>query len=398
VTVPAALDSLPRIVPAVPRDVQRVLQGLATLGGIVFLVGIYFAPERTWANLLVATCYFLGLGLAALFFVAVAYLSKAAWTTVFRRVPEAMAMTIPAGALLFAVTALGAKTIYEWTHQDLVAENALLADKSGWLNLPFFLARAAIYLVIWIIAARIIVKTSRAQDVDGSMSHTRRNMKSSAIFMVVFAITFLGASFDWLMSVQPEWYSTIFGWYNFSGSFVAGLAAMTIIVIVLRRAGSFRGLITDHHLHDLGKYCFAFSTFWAYLWFSQFMLIWYANIPEETSFYVRQMSGGWLSLFLLNFGLNWVIPFLTLMPRAAKRSEGVLLKVCTVLLIGHWLDLYLMVLPAKSGATPPFGIWEIGIIVGAGAVFALLVFHFLRQANLIPVKDPTLERSLQHHI
>lgn len=397
-TVQVAMDSLPRIVPAVSPQVQRVLQGLAVLGGIVFLVGIYFAPERAWANLLVATCYFLGLGLAALFFVAVAYLSKAAWTTVFRRVPEAMAMTIPAGALLFAVTALGAKTIYEWTHQDLVAENGLLADKSGWLNLPFFLVRAALYLAIWIIAARIIVKTSRAQDVDGSMSHTRRNVKSSAIFMVVFALTFLGASFDWLMSVQPEWYSTIFGWYNFSGSFVAGLAAMTIIIIILRRAGSFRGLITDHHLHDLGKYCFAFSTFWAYLWFSQFMLIWYANIPEETSFYVRQMSGGWLSLFLLNFGLNWVIPFLTLMPRAAKRSEGVLLKVCTVLLIGHWLDLYLMVLPAKSGATPPFGIWEIGIIVGAGAVFALLVFRFLRQANLIPVKDPTLERSLQHHI
>jgi hypothetical protein len=242
------------------------------------------------------------------------------------------------------------------------------------------------------------VKTSRAQDIDGDVAHSYRNAKLSAIFMIALALTFLGATFDWLMSVQPEWYSTIFGWYNFAGSFVSGLAAMTVIVIVLRRAGAFRGLITEHHLHDLGKYCFAFSTFWAYLWLSQYILIWYSNIPEETSFYARQMSGGWLSLFLLNLALNWIIPFLTLMPRAAKRSEGVLLKVCAVLLVGHWLDLYLIVLPTKSGATPPFGIWEAGIFIGALALFFLWVFRSLGRAELVPLKDPTLARSLRHHV
>jgi hypothetical protein len=179
---------------------------------------------------------------------------------------------------------------------------------------------------------------------------------------------------------------------------VSGLAAITIVAVILRRSGALRNMITEHHLHDLGKYCFAFSTFWGYLWFCQYMLIWYSNIPEETSFYARQMSGGWMSLFVLNFALNWIIPFLALMPRAAKRSEGVLLKVCTVLLVGRWLDLYLIVMPSKSGATPPFGIWEIGIFAGTLAFFFLWVFRALNQAALVPLKDPTLERSLHHHI
>jgi hypothetical protein len=371
---------------------------LILLGGATFVIGIFLAPERAWTNFLIATNYLLGLGLAGLFFVAIMYVSKASWTTAFRRVPEAMAMIIPVGAVLFAILAFGTTHIYEWTHQEAMEHNPMLAAKSGWLNLPFFLIRAAVYLCVWVVFALHIVKTSRAQDADGKIEHTVKNVRKSAIFIVLFAVTFLGATFDWIMSVQPEWYSTIFGWYNFAGIFVSGLAAMTVLVIILRRAGAFRGAITEHHLHDLGKYCFAFSTFWAYLWFSQYMLIWYANIPEETAFYVKQMEGGWLSLFLLNFGLNWVIPFLTLLPRAAKRSEGILLKVCAVLLVGRWLDLYLMIMPAKGGATPPFGIWEIGTLMGVVALFFYWTFRSLNQANLMPLKDPTLERSLHHHV
>lgn len=381
------------------RDANYVLRGAVVLGSVVFAAGLVLDPVRMWANFLISTFYILGLGVGALFFIAVMYVGKAAWPTAFRRVPEAMTAIIPvAGVVMLVVLALGATSIYEWANAEAVAKSRVLAGRTGWLNLPFFLARAAAYVAVWVAFAWAIKKGSRAQDVDGDWEHTYRNVKLSAVFMVFLAVSFLGAAFDWLMSVQAEWYSTIFGWYNFIGVFVSALAAMTILVIVLRRAGTFHGIITENHLHDLGKYCFAFSTFWAYLWLSQYMLIWYSNIAEETSFYTRQMHGGWTSLFVLNLGLNWVIPFVTLMPRAAKRSEGVLLKVCAVLLVGHWLDLYLMVMPFKSGSNPPFGVWEIGSFIGMLGLFFLVVFRELNQVNLLPIKDPTLEKSLHHHI
>lgn len=382
-----------------PRDLRYLLKMLAIIGAATVVAGVFIDPHRTWPNFLIASYYLLSLGLAGVFFIAVQYVGKGVWSTVFRRVPEAMStVLVPVGALLLLAVGLGAHTIYEWTHHEVVAQSHVLQAKSGWLSLPFFLARTVLYLLIWIGFARTLVSSSRRQDEDGSHEHTVKNTRNSAIFLVAFAITFAVATFDWIMSVQPHWFSTIFGLYNFAGLFVNGLATMSILVIVLRRSGAFRGIINDQHLHDLGKYVFAFTTFWAYLWFSQYMLVWYANLPEEVTFFQKQMTGGWLSLFILNFGLNWVIPFLTLMPRAAKRSEGVMLKVCTVLMIGHWLDLYLMVIPSYGGTEPPIGIWEIGPILGAVALFFLLVFRALGQANLLPIKDPTLEASLHHHL
>jgi len=382
-----------------PRDISRLLKVIAGFGAAIIVAGVFIAPHRTWPNVLIASYYLLSLGLAGLFFIAVQYVGKGIWSTVFRRVPEAMtSVLVPVGALLLIALGLGAHTIYEWSHHAVVAQSRVLQAKSGWLSLPFFLGRSVLYLLIWIGFARAIVSNSRRQDEDGSHEHTVKNMRTSAIFLVAFALTFSLATFDWIMSVQPHWYSTIFGLYNFAGLFENGLATMSILVIVLRRSGPFRGIINDHHLHDLGKYVFAFSTFWAYLWFSQYMLIWYANIPEEVTFFQKQMSGGWRSLFLLNFGLNWLIPFLTLMTQAAKRSEGVMLKVCTVLMVGHWLDLYLMVIPSYGGATPPIGLWEVGPILGAVALFFLLVSRALGQANLLPVNDPTLDASLHHHL
>ncbi|MBI2839180.1 MAG: hypothetical protein HYX75_12760, partial [Acidobacteria bacterium] len=330
-----------------PKDICRLLKVLAGIGAAIIVAGVFIDPHRTWPNFLIASYYLLSLGLAGLFFIAVQYVGKGVWSTVFRRVPEAMtSVLVPVGALLLLAVGLGAHTMYEWTHHEAIAQSHVLQAKTGWLSLPFFLARSVLYLLIWIGFARAIVSNSRRQDEDGSLEHTVKNTRNSAIFLVAFAITFAVATFDWIMSVQPHWFSTIFGLYNFAGLFVNGLATMSILVIVLRRSGAFRGIINDQHLHDLGKYVFAFTTFWAYLWFSQYMLVWYANLPEEVTFFQKQTTGGWLSLFILNFGLNWVIPFLTLMPRAAKRSEGVMLKVCTVLMIGHWLDLYLMVIPS----------------------------------------------------
>jgi hypothetical protein len=200
------------------------------------------------------------------------------------------------------------------------------------------------------------------------------------------------------MSLEPEWFSTIFGLYNFSGMFVAALALMTLQSIWLRRRGGFLGVLSGEHLHDLGKLMMAFTTFWAYIHFSQYMLIWYANVPEETGYYILRSDGAWGSLFLLNVAVNWLVPFLVLLPVQAKRSSSVMAKVAALLLVGRWLDLYLMVMPVVSGGRgPQMGIWEIGLFAGAIGLVSLLMVRGLRSAALVPMNDPRLQQSLHYH-
>ncbi len=264
-----------------------------------------------------------------------------------------------------------------------------------WLSLPFFRGRTLAYVVIWTLFAWAILSASRRQDADGDFSHTRTNVRLSAAFIIVFAVTFWLASYDWVMSLEPDWYSTIFGVYNFAGLFVSGLAMITLLLLSLRK-GPLEDVVSRQHLHDLGKLLFAFSTFWMYLWFSQYMLIWYANVPEETAYFVRRMHGFWQPLFLLDMVLNWVVPFLVLMPRGTKVRPAVMRNVCVVLLLGRWLDLYLMIFPGTH-ALPVIGIWEIGMVLGGAGVFGLAVFSGLKKAALVPVKDPYLPESLQYH-
>ena len=179
--------------------------------------------------------------------------------------------------------------------------------------------------------------------------HTRENARLSAVFLVVFGFTFWLAGYDWIMSLEPHWYSTIFAVYQFAGLVLSGLAMITILAIWLEKQGPLKGALTHEHLHDLGKLLFAFSTFWMYIWFCQYMLIWYANIPEETVHYVHRLHGFWEPVFLLNFLLNWAVPFLVLLHVPAKRSRSMMLKVCWVILVGRWVDLYLMIMPPIAG-------------------------------------------------
>jgi len=266
-----------------------------------------------------------------------------------------------------------------------------------WLSLPFFRIRAVIYLVGWLGFSWATLRISRQQDADGDPVHTRRSTALAAVFLVFFGITFWLASFDWIMSLEPEWYSTIFGFYNFAGAFLSGLAVLTLLLIWLQRSSPLKDVIREPHLHDLGKLLFAFSTFWAYLWFSQYMLIWYANLPEETVYYVRRLHGLWQPLFVLNLFLNWVVPFFALLPRMNKQRVGILVRVSVVLLAGRWLDLYLMIVPPLSGGKPRIGIWEIGLAAGLVGGFGLSVLAALRRAPLVPIGDPHLAESMHYH-
>jgi len=379
----------------VPEHSTRLLRSLAAVGLLIILAGVGFAPERIWPSLLLATCFLVSTALAGAFFVALQYVAGAGWSVALRRVPETMAMLLPAAGATLLLVLLVRPSLYPWAAPDAGRE-AFEGFKALWLNRPFFLARAAVYLALWIGLALAIVRTSRRQDSDGELGHTLRNEKLSAVFIVVFALTFWLAAFDWIMSREPHWSSTIFGIYNFAGMFLGGLAAISVLAVWLERLGPLRGVLNESHLHDLGRLLFAFSTFWAYIWFSQYMLIWYANFPEETVYYTRRLHGAWQSLFLLNLFLNWVVPFLALLPRAAKRSAGVLLKVGIVVLIGRWLDLYLMIVPPQAPERPPFGLWEIGPLVTAVGLGLLAFFRYLRQASVVPLRDPFLAESLGH--
>ena len=380
-----------------PPGGVRLLQAWVAIGGLAFVAGVVFAPERTWPNLLLVSYFIIGMGLAGAFFVALQYVSGAGWSTALRRIPESLAMLLPVGAVGLALVILLRPSLYPWTGASGAGFEALHGFKRVWLNLPFFVGRSAAYLLVWIFIALAIVRTSRRQDEDGNLAHTRRNERLSAVFIVVFGATFWLASYDWIMSLEPHWYSTIFGIYNFAGLFLGGLAAIIVLAVWLERLGALRHILTEDHLHDLGTLLFAFSTFWAYIWFSQYMLIWYADFPEETSYFILRMHGTWEPLFILNLLLNWAIPFLVLLPRASKRSPSVLLKVAVVILLGRWLDLYLMILPRFAGATPVFGVWEIGLMLGAVGTGVLVFFHALRKAPIIPVKDPYLMESLHPH-
>jgi hypothetical protein len=256
-------------------------------------------------------------------------------------------------------------------------------------------ARMAVMLALWLLLVRGLRQTSLQQDDDPAPARHRRLITYSAVFVLVFAITFALGSVDWLMSLNPRWSSAVFAIYVFAGLVVSGLAALTLITIALRALGPLRDVVKPAHLHDLGKLLLAFSTFWAYIWLCQYLLIWYSNLPDEVTFYVRRTGAPWTQLFLLNLFVNWVVPFVVLLPRAAKRSSRVLAAVCVVLLSGHWLDLYLLIMP-ETWNGPMAGPLEAMIPLGYAGLFFYLTSRALAQAPLVPLHDPYLDESLSH--
>ncbi len=380
-------------------------QGLLLFGvllGVLCTVwGIITDGQRMWINYLVNSVYFVSLALGGTLIVAIASVSNAAWGAPFKRVSESLTVFLPVGFILMLGLFFGLHSLYEWTHHDLVLKDEILRSKTPYLNTPFFMIRMVIFFVVWIVTSKMIKYYSQKQDDDGSTSHTTQVIKWSSIFLVSYALTYSFASFDWLMSLKPHWYSTIYGIQNFSGMFISALATVTFMVIWLQGRGYLKGAVSDHNLHDLGKFIFAFTTFWAYIWLSQYLLIWYSNIPEETLYYISREKHTWDWLFYFNFAINWIIPFFALMTRDAKRSRFILSRVCILLIIGRWLDLYLMVAPdvyGHSGVTnPQIGLIEVGMAVGFGCFFALFIARDLKRVKLVAVNDPYLKEGIHLH-
>ncbi|MEW6731137.1 MAG: hypothetical protein AB1489_07360 [Acidobacteriota bacterium] len=372
---------------------KRVRNGLFVLGLLFIIIGQLISEARFWQGFLLTSFFFLSIALGALVFISIHHISNAGWPAAIRRIPEAVASYIPFAGAAMLMLYWGRKTVYQWTHAEVVTANPLLQLKSAFLNTPFFFARMIIILLIWSILSYLILRESHEQDKDGALLHTERAKKYSAIFLVVFAITFSLASFDWLMSIEPEFYSTIYAFYCIAGLLESGIAAIALLTILLHK----RGLLTfvsDQHLLNLGKLLFGFSTFWAYIWLSQYLLIYYANIPEETVYYFKRTATvGWTAIFIANLGLNWLIPFILLLTRRAKQNKQWLATASVIALIGHWTDLYTLIFPAYQ-ASARVGYSEIGLLIVFAIIFLLLFMRRLAQWPLLPARDPYLAESL----
>lgn len=375
----------------------RKMSLVAIGSAIVLAAGLAVAPGRAWSNLLIAGYYLATLALGGALFIALTYVSNASWSVGFRRVPEALAVLLaPFGLGLLAILAVRFRA-YAWHHHGDAADAGTFWFKELWSSSSFWMLRAAGYVVVWVLLSRALIGVSRRQDRTASVQPTLLNRRLSAIFLLVFAPTFALASCDWLMLLDPLWFSTIWGVYHFAGMVLATLAAIVILSLLLREHGPLRGAFTDDHLHDLGKLLVGFSCFWMYIWFSQYMLIWYTNIPEETSYYLLRTRGPWGPLMVANVTLNWLVPFFVLLPRPCKRSPTVMVKVAVAVLLGRCLDLYIMVFPVVVGATPVFGLWELaalGLITGG---LGWLFFRAFANAAPAPTGDPLLSESLHYH-
>ncbi len=370
---------------------------LGAIGILTFVIGLAISPDRTWVMLLTVSYLLIGIGVGAAFFLSAMYCAGATWGIALRRVWEAMTAALPLGAIGLGFILIIHPTTYPWINPSPEVLSHLTGFKAFWLNRWFMLARSVLYILIWLLLIRLVIRNSRRQDHTGDLQETFKAMRYSAAFLAVFAVTFWLAAYDWIMSLEPLWYSSIFGIYGFAGWFLTTLVIGILLILWLERQGALSGVLTENHLHDLGKLVFAFSTFWMYIWFSQYMLIWYANIPEETTYYILRHRGIWASLALLNLFLNWIIPFFALLSRRAKRDRGVVARVCAVLLLGRCVDIYLMVAPPVVGSAGAPGLIELGLFLGGAGGFLLLIRRKLGAAPVVPHGDPLLSESLSYH-
>jgi len=373
---------------------RGALSLLLAVGGFGLVLGLLVSPARAWTAYLINAFYFLSIALGALVVTALLYVTKAGWGVVVKRVTEGVTGYLPWGAASMLALIAGVNTLYPWTGPE-AHEDPILLAKASYLNVPAFAIRMILVLGLWLLFARLLRNGSLAQDKDKDVRHTTRAVALSAGFLLVFALSFSVASFDWLMSLSPHWQSTIFGWYNLAGVAVSGVAITLLVTIHLRRTGALPEA-NESHLHDLGKLLFAMCTFWAYLWTSQYLLVWYANMPEETAYYIHRTEGGYRFLFWANLVVNWLVPFLALLPRSAKRNPAHLVRVSLLVLLGRWLDIYLQVTPNVLPEHPGIGLLELAGFVTFGAVFIQVVERSLLRAPLIARGDPYLSESLHH--
>jgi hypothetical protein len=381
---------------------KNVTFALMILGMVATIVGFFGDNtehhQRFWSNLLVNGFFFFAISLGALFFLSLQYAAEVAWGTVLKRVFEAVMGYLPVGSailiLFFLAATFGFNHSYEWMDSHHVEHDEILQHKSTYLNPVFFWIRNAVYFTVFILFARAFRKRSLLEDQVGGTELHFKNYRKGATFLVLFAVFSSTLAWDWLMSLEPHWFSTLYGWYVFSGMWVTAIITFIMLTLYLKSKGHLNE-VNENHLHDLGKWMFAISFLWSYLWFFQMQLIWYANIPEEVSYYQFRNEHYKFPYYFM-FVINFALPMLVLMSRDAKRNYKLLMFVGLVIFFGHWLDVFVMVMPGTVKQHWQFGLLEIGMFLMFLGLFIFVVLRELSKAPLVPKNHPYLEESIHH--
>jgi len=351
--------------------------------------------NRPWSALYVAALFFFLISLGTLAFYAIQRASQAGWSPILFRVMEGITGYLLPGSIIILIflilSTMHLNHLFIWMDPEVVNHDEIIKAKSGYLNSQFFIGRAIFYILGWNLYRFFSRKFSIAQDQSNDVSNHKKNFKISAGFLAFFIVTESMMSWDWIMSVDPHWFSTLFGWYVFASMFVSGITMIAIITIFLKSQGYLTGA-NHNHLHDLAKYMFGVSIFWAYLWFSQFMLIWYANIPEEVTYFITRMEDYALPFWGM-LVTNLIFPFLVLMNSDYKRINWFIVTAGVVILMGHYIDFYNMIMPSTVGDQWYIGIPEIGGIMFFGGLFIYVVFNTLSKVPLEPSGDPLFKES-----
>ena len=369
------------------------------IGAIAFISSFFLGYQKQiWHAYLLSYVYFILISLGGLFFVSIHYVCKAGWSVNIRRLSEALTAYLPVAFLLTLPLLYGAFSLYDWLNPEAVALDPLLQHKSPYLNFPFFLIRTGIFFTGWIFCARQLTVFSLKQDQDGDKNWTHKALKYSIFFLFFFCFSLSFFSVDFLMSLDAHWFSTIFGVYVFAGLFQSVFAVLILLSAYAIQHEHYKQLINANHFHDMGKFLFAATVFWAYIAFSQYMLIWYANLPEETTFFIPRSKGvwAWFSISLLVF--KFVVPFLFLLPRWTKRNLNALVPIACLILFMQLMDLHWLIYPHFNPEFPHFGWLEISVFLGFTGIFMRTVFAFFQKHSLVPLKDPRGQESLKHHV
>ncbi len=391
--------------------------------GALAIIGLYITQgakddvhmqARFWGSLLQNSVYFLLVVNAAMFFICITTLAWGGWQMAFRRVPEAISTVVPVigticGVILLLICFGSNHELYHWTNTEHVKSDPILNFKKGFLNKNFFAGWTIFTIIAWSLLGWKMRKLSRSLDekplasVGERKKYIWNNTVWAALFIIVFALTVMSSiPWLWLMSIDAHWYSTMYSWYTFASTFVAGMALICLFVVYLKNTG-YLEYTNEEHLHDIGKFMFAFSIFWTYLWFSQFMLIWYANIPEETTYFKPRAQGVYSGIFWLMFVINFLAPLLLLMRRSAKRNYSTITFMALLIIFGHWLDFYQMVFPGpmtdhKTGETHvPMILYDFGVALGFVGLILFVTGRALSKAPLLAKNHPFLKESLIHH-
>ena len=375
----------------------RIILPVAAALGLIGVIAAYFlcSGERFWANWILWFLFLLTTGLGSLFIVALEHVVGARWSIPLRRIPERLSSLVVLMVPVSLLALFSLNILYPWTHPETL-KNPLIAGKAVWLNTSFFSWRVFICLALWMLSYWVLVGGSLRQDQKRDPRFSLRARRFAPVFMVIFAITITVVAFDWVSSLEPEWYSDIFGVYIFAGAFLGGLAATTLAVFHLRKQDRLSEIRPDH-IYNLGGFLFAFTVFWSYIGFAQYMLMWYANIPEEVFWYAKRLHGNWGAILLGLAIFHFLIPFLVLIPRDAKQSPRFLSWTATFLLVFHWLDLYWLIVPAVE-KTPVFGWPELSFAFLFLAGGLLWIRRAMGQGEDMPVGDPFLHEGLEFRL